>query len=141
MWLAWILNIDTLKSILGDASSMKVNTAASLLAAGLALALLALRGNRDMRLRNVAAAVLAILIVVAGALTLGEYLCGCDLKIDQALFRQASPQGPYPGRMSPSTSLCFVFAGLALLSIALRFPRAGVTPRSALSPPRSLFLA
>ena len=56
------------------------------------------------------------LVLLLGVLTLGEYLSGIDLGIDQ-LFMQhfIAMATAHPGRMSLNTALCFTLLGLLLL--------------------------
>jgi hypothetical protein len=95
---------------------MKPNTAASLLLCGVLLALLS-RAQISQGLWRLAA-IVALVVVGVGALTLMEYLFGWDLRIDQAVFREGIT--PYPGRMSPSIALSLVLAGTALFTGSLR---------------------
>jgi PAS domain S-box-containing protein len=97
---------------------MAVNTATGMLLSGLTLALLA-KQNTSRTVRQLAG-VLALLIAAVGTLTLAEHLFGRNLGIDQLLFRRGGDADQDPARMSPSTALCFFFAGLALFSASLR---------------------
>ena len=54
--------------------------------------------------------------VVAGILTLAQYLFGVDLRIDQFFSAdRLAERMPYPGRMAPNAALAFILSGLALL--------------------------
>jgi methyl-accepting chemotaxis protein len=66
--------------------------------------------------RGRAALVCGVVIVVFGSLNLIQYLSGVELGIDE-LFMEAYDrvQTAHPGRMAPSTGICFVLAGVALL--------------------------
>ncbi|MFZ0635818.1 MAG: CHASE3 domain-containing protein, partial [Candidatus Acidiferrales bacterium] len=99
---------------------MKANNAAAMLLSGAALVLLS-RRKTSKRIRLLVTA-LALAVIAVGALTLMEYFFGWQLGIDQGLFREAAGAvaTPYPGRMSPSSALCFVFAGTALFVASLR---------------------
>ena len=88
---------------------MKFNTAGGLTLAGAALWW---RQRPALRLG------LATLVTLFGALTLGEYVSGHDWGIDQFLFREVPtpPMAAYTlGRMAPSTALCFLLCGVALM--------------------------
>lgn len=118
----WIFGVEALKSVLPGAASMKANTAAAMLAEGLALALVA-SGFRNCR--GVAIA-LAGAAAALGAFTLLEFVLGISFGIDEALARDVGRGGlPYlPGRMAPTTALNFVLLGIAV-------PLAGSTSRIA----------
>ena len=115
-----ILDIGPLKRVLPWLAAMKFNTAF-----GLALAGAALWWRRRVPLRPALGAVVALI----GALSLVEYLAGLDLGIDQLLIRDvvASPEAAFPpGRMAPSTALCLLLFGVALLGIGGARSRAGL---------------
>jgi PAS domain S-box-containing protein len=119
--LGWAFGVAALKSIFPGLATMKANTAAAILLCGVSLALLS-RKKASKRIRRWVAT-LALLVIAVGAITLAEYLFGWEFRIDQALFRElaVSVAIPNPGRMSPSTALCFVFAGTALFVASLRY--------------------
>lgn len=116
----WVLNLVTHKSVFPGLVSMKANTAIGLLLCGASLVLLS-RKSVETPVRYLAAAA-AFVAVSLAALTLGEYLIGWDLDIDNALFpdKPLAVETSHPRRMSPATALCFVFAGAALLTASLR---------------------
>ncbi|MGB9405166.1 MAG: CHASE3 domain-containing protein [Candidatus Acidiferrales bacterium] len=118
--LGWAFNVPALKGVFPGLATMKANNAAAMLLSGAALALLS-RRKTSKRIRLLVTA-LALAVIAVGALTLMEYFFGWQLGIDQALFREAAGAVaiPYPGRMSPSSALCFVFAGTALFVASLR---------------------
>jgi len=118
--IGWRLNIAALKSVLPGLVSMKPNTALGLLLSGASLTLLA-SSIVKKHTRYLAAAV-TFVIVLLGAVTLGEYVLDWDLGIDNAMFPESAQAigTSHPGRMSPATALCFVFAGVALLIASLR---------------------
>lgn len=111
----WVLEFLALKSVFPGLSSMKVNTGVALMLCGGALAVLCL--EKSAKWPRMVVGILAGLVALVGALTLGEYLFGWELGIDQALWRipEAEVAGANAGRMSPSSALSFVFAGAALL--------------------------
>src|ERR1035438_5567929 len=80
----WMLDITALKSIFPGLVSMKVNTALGLLLCGGALALLA-REKVAIPIRFLTA-VMAVVVITLGTLTLGEYLFGWQRGIDQLLL-------------------------------------------------------
>jgi len=129
----WILDIAPLKSVFSGLVTMMANTALAFILAGVSLWLLqpdpshsALRIPQSLiddpqstirhRRRRLAQG-LACIVALLGLLTLGEYLYGWDLGIDEMLFR-ATPGTvgtSSPGRMAHSSALNFLMLGLALL--------------------------
>jgi PAS domain S-box-containing protein len=108
----WIFNIPLLKSVLPGAVEMKANTAVGLVLAGCALFILA---DRPSPLLQRLAQALALAVGALGLATLGEYLFGWQLGIDELLFRDTA--GAYNvarGRMSPYSAVAFASIGLAL---------------------------
>ena len=106
----WALGLDALTRVLPGLAAMKVNTALGLVALGAGLRL---RARRRLSFALGASA------AVVGLMTLGEYLGGVDLGIDQVLARDViTPQEATfpPGRMAPPTALCFLLFGVGLLA-------------------------
>ena len=113
----WWLDIPALKSVLAGHVSMKPNTALCFVLAGAALALLSNTPVSSLRLR--AGQLAAMLVILISGLTLYEYLFDWQPGIDEALF-QDDPNAfetVIPGRMAPSTTVCFLLLGLALVWI------------------------
>jgi signal transduction histidine kinase/CheY-like chemotaxis protein len=112
----WASGIQQLTVLFPGFISMRPNTALTLVACGLAVALTAPRGagagaRRVSRALGAAAAALA-------ALTLAEYLSGRALSVDQLLV--AVPPGAgevYPGRIPLLHTLATLLLGLALVSL------------------------
>ena len=114
----WALGISFFKSLSPNLASMKANTALAFVLAGAALWLLQPGSEGAARARRRAwALVLAALVTLIGALTLGEYLPGWNLGIDQLLFKDdPGAIGVFsPGRMAPNTAISLVLVGCALL--------------------------
>jgi PAS domain S-box-containing protein len=112
----WMLDSTALKSVFPGWVTMKANTAVGMLLCGGALALLA-RAAITKPIRR-SAAMVAVVVIALGMLTLGEYFFGWDLGIDQGVLGEAvNPLGTsHPGRMSPATAFCFLLAGCSLLT-------------------------
>src|ERR1700744_3576935 len=120
----WVFAMPALRSLITGAVEMKLNTALAFLLAGASLHLL-LR-PRSMVARRTAIA-LACAAAAIGAATLGEYVFGWQLGIDQFLIPDnANAYNPLPGRMSPVSAVAFVITGIALTSLA-RAALRGVT--------------
>jgi len=105
----WLLEIDPLKRVLPGLVAMKFNTALGLLLAGAGL---------WWRGRPAPRTALGTVVAVLGALSLGEHAAGLDVGIDQLFVRDlaGSSEAAYvPGLMAPSSALCFLLLGLALM--------------------------
>jgi diguanylate cyclase (GGDEF)-like protein/PAS domain S-box-containing protein len=128
----WAFHIEFLKSLLPGLLVMKVNTALGLALSGASLWLLL--PDESGAQRRLVARFLALLVTLIGAATLGEYLFGLDLWIDQLLFHEpAGAVATYsPGRMSATASMAFLAIGLALLLLD-RKTRRGHRPAQVLS--------
>jgi PAS domain S-box-containing protein len=115
--LGWLSDVSLLKTLLPGFVNMKANTALAFVLAGAALLLLWPPAVPQAQAR--VGRVLALLVTLIGALTLGQYLFGWQLGIDELLFRDldAAPWTTAPGRMASSTGLAFLLLGLALLGI------------------------
>ncbi len=118
----WAFDLPLLKSVLPGAVEMVANTAVGLVLAGCALFVLGDRPSPP--LRRLAQA-LALAVAALGLATLGEYLFGWRLGIDELLFRYtAGAFNVNPGRMSPYSAVAFASIGLGL----------AVLPRPSLRP-------
>jgi len=125
----WALNAEVLKSVLPGTVTMKANTALAFVLSGSALWTLASAGAGTWAGRVARACAGAAALI--GLLTLGEYVLGWNLGIDQLIFRE--PAGAIgtvaPGRMAPATALNFVLAGSSLLLVGALSRRVRATAR------------
>jgi PAS domain S-box-containing protein len=128
----WLLHNEALKTIIpGSDFPIKPNIATGMLLCGTALSLLS-RKTLTKPIRICTAAI-AITVITLSALTVGEFLLGLDLGIEQWLIGDvpAALGIPHPGRMSPITALCFALVGVALFTASqliqkrLRLPLVG----------------
>src|SRR5947199_4404286 len=105
LW-GWLFDIELLKRVHPAWTTMKANSAFCFICAGFSLWLLNLRPVTGLKLRLAQACALAVTVV--GLLTMGEYLFGRDLGIDQLLIRghPASAQAPPLVRMGVEPALC-----------------------------------
>jgi PAS domain S-box-containing protein len=116
----WAIGFEPFKRVLHSFAAMKFNTALCFVVAGAALGC-----RKRLRFRLGLAAAVAL----CGALSLVENLAGLDLGIDQLFVREivASPEAAFsPGRMAPSTALCFLLFGIALIGAGGELPRPGL---------------
>ena len=118
----WTFDVSALKSMLPGQVEMKVNTACSFILIGLSLGLLSRCGAGNqfptMRMARLCASVVALVALV----TLGEWMFGWDLALDDFLFREsaAATATTHPGRMAPMTAVNFMLVGSALLLLTWR---------------------
>jgi signal transduction histidine kinase len=113
--LGWLLTIDVFIRIAPTWPSMKPNAAIATLLAGISIWLLRPQPQpRELRLLG---RVCAIGVAVIGVLTLGEYVLGWNLGIDELLFREGAGAigTSSPGRMGANATIVLTLDGLALL--------------------------
>jgi PAS domain S-box-containing protein len=109
----WVLAASFLKGQFPGLVQMKANTAIGLLGLGIAVLLTT---SRPSPTRRRAARLLASLAIVIGALTLGGYLLGRNLGLDQLIFQDVSVVPTvHPGRSALQTGITFILLGSALL--------------------------
>ena len=114
--LGWVLDVAILKTFVPGFVSMKGNTAACFVLAGIALGF-----PRGGRARGISEAFSGIIVSIA-AVTIAEYLTAANLGIDEFLFvdRASVELGLPPGRMAFATAVAFGLTGLALILVARR---------------------
>jgi diguanylate cyclase (GGDEF)-like protein len=113
----WGLDVAAVRSIFPGAVGMKFQTAVGL-GAG-AGALLLLGGEAPGRGRALGL-VLAGVPVLLGTVVLCEYVFGIRLGTDELLFVDHAGRArgiAYPGRLAPTTAVCFVLLSAALLTL------------------------
>jgi len=112
----WVFDSPALRSVIPGAVEMKANTAVGLLIASSALFLL----SHPPSLRQYQAViVLGIVVGALGLATLGEYLFGWHLGIDELLFFDTGKAyNVIPGRMSPYSAVGFIAIGVAILALS-----------------------
>lgn len=111
--LGWLWDLQLLKSIQPDWSTMKPTTAVGFVLAGMALQVVQSSGVGQKWLGRG----LSLALITLGLLTLTQYLLGSNLEIDPRMLREATGAivTPSPGLMSPVTAFNFLFTGLAML--------------------------
>jgi PAS domain S-box-containing protein len=110
----WVFHIAIFTSVIPGHVTMKVNTALYQVLASISLWLL-IPGSTKSR-ANVSR-ILAVLLLLFAATTLGEYLFHVNLGIDQLWVhdRMSSFGTTWPGRPAPTTALAYIAVALALL--------------------------
>lgn len=112
----WMGDIEILKSVLPHLVAMKANTALTIMLSGISLWILGVDMAKSWK--SVLPAALAIAIFLVGSLSILEYVLKKDFGIDQLLFTESTGalETSFPGRMAPTTALCFVLTALAILA-------------------------
>lgn len=120
---SWLAGVPAFQDFWPGGVTLKANAAIGFFLAGLSLWLQSSRGFLPDRKRPAwaAAQVCALMILLLGLATLGEY-AGWSFDVDQLFFRAAEdvPLTSHPGRMSPNGATCFVMLGAALLLLDVR---------------------
>lgn len=118
--IGWAFDIAAFKSLVPGYVTMKPNTAIGFVLSGVALWLLqneqrALSGHVTKGI--LVSRICAVLVLSLGLLTLGEYMFGVTLGLDQWIFAESTGavETLHPGRMSSITAFNFVMVGLGLL--------------------------
>ena len=116
--IGWQFDITILKTFGFGGVSMKANTAAAFILAGLALIFL----KRQNHFANILVRFLALVIMLVGILSLCQHFFGWDFGLDEFLFRETAQTlgTSHPGLMAPNTALNFLFIGLAFLFITFQ---------------------
>ncbi len=122
----WLLGFRFAASVMPDFTTMKPNTAACLVLAGLSLWLLRLRSNQGVAFNPAHrrfAQICAMLVAILGLLTLGEHLLNLNLGIDQMLLRDTLTDSRVPpGRMSIPAAFGLFTLGSSLLFLGTKGP-------------------
>jgi diguanylate cyclase (GGDEF)-like protein len=112
---AWAFQWAELNSIFPGLVAVSVNMALLLVFAGSSLGLL-LPGTAGTPTRNFAR-FLALMVMMAGAVTRMEYFFNVHTGIERFLFKEPAGMvaAAYPGRMSPTSATAFLTLGMALV--------------------------
>jgi diguanylate cyclase (GGDEF)-like protein len=118
----WATDLAAVQSLVHGWPTMKANTAASFLLAGISILLWQLHADASIgnaKSLERAALACAMAVTLIALVTWSEYRFQWDAGLDQLLFRvpMASDLAT-PGRMSEATAVGFFLAGLALLMFA-----------------------
>jgi signal transduction histidine kinase len=113
--LGWALDLAILKTFYFGAGDMKADAALALALSALSLWLLT--GDSDVRLRLVARACAAVVVLIS-VLTLAEHLLGRDLGIHQIWQTAFNDPAAGGGRMDPATAVVILLLGAELSLLA-----------------------
>ncbi len=109
----WFFEVEVLKSVVPGYISMKANTAIAILAFSLVAVLTILDLEKKIKSKIPVVGLLLFAASIA-ALTLGEYLSGVNLGIDEFLFRDLEGIGKQypPGRLAPISARRLILAAI-----------------------------
>ncbi|MDQ6963923.1 MAG: hypothetical protein Q9M13_03260 [Mariprofundales bacterium] len=110
--MGWLVDHAALAAWLPGIAAMTFNTALCFLLLALSLLMVARERYRVM------VQLLALSVALFAALSLTEDLFGVALGIDNLLFDASEWGGVHPGRMSPSTSVCFLLAAVVVVALS-----------------------
>jgi PAS domain S-box-containing protein len=111
VWLGWIFNIESLKSVIPGITAMNPVTAVCFL--GLGSGLYLVRDETSLASNKIIGRVLGVLVFLVGAVMLLKYLAGLDIGLDRIFFAEKLGTN----RLAPNTAVNLVLAGLGLACI------------------------
>ena len=116
--IGWQVDSYALKTFGLGSVSMKANTAACFLLAGLALVVM----QRPKRFSNRIVSFHALVIMLVGTLSLFHHFFGLDIGLEELLYHEPSLTSgtSHPGLMAPNTALNFLLIGIALFLFTLK---------------------
>ncbi|WP_178381563.1 putative bifunctional diguanylate cyclase/phosphodiesterase [[Phormidium ambiguum] IAM M-71] len=98
---------------------MKANTAIALILGAISLWLLPKKTEKSLNKRKLFWVInlLSFLVFLIGSLTLIQYICNVDLRIDQLIFSEIKHQDipGIPGRMAPNSALALILLGGSII--------------------------
>lgn len=112
--IGWVVDNSLLKSLLKNSVEMKSNTAVGFVLSAIALFILS---QRNIKAASHVGQFFALLTMALGIATLGEFIYGWSLGIDELLFVDKHDLYRLPGRMSIFSACGFCIAGLALYTL------------------------
>lgn len=116
---SWWLGLSPLYELHPSWIVMKANTALAFFLIGLSLYLRTGSHSPPAACpKNVISRACAASVFLLGSLSFFQYLSGFDLGLDQFLAQElpGMPATSHPGRMAPTTALCFTLAAIPLLA-------------------------
>jgi signal transduction histidine kinase len=114
----WIIKYYPLVQIMPDWAPMQFNTAFGFFLSALCIIFHVTKAPRSMRF------IVAGLLFLLGALSLGQYILDANFGIDQLFYEhEIKTKTSHIGRMAPNTALAFTFSGLGFLLFFILKPR------------------
>jgi PAS domain S-box-containing protein len=114
--IGWKFSIEQLKNFGLGSVNMKPFTGLCFAITGLSLSLLYLKNKLTILLSRV----FASLIIIAGLLSILEFIIHINFGIEDIIFRSYTSPHPFPGMLSFNTSFCILLAGVFLLFLSTR---------------------
>jgi diguanylate cyclase (GGDEF)-like protein len=117
--IGWLGNVTVVKEMVPGTVAMKASTSLMFVLCGAALVLIPGGGAR--RRFGQACAAFSLLLALA---FLSEYVLGWNLGIDEFPFRDTAGHAAriaFPGRLAPTTAVCFVLVSVSLLLLRMRW--------------------
>lgn len=113
--IGWFIKNDFLRTLITGQVSMKFNAALCFVLSSIVL-LINCFGDKN-RKKQIVSVSLSVIIVLIGLLTLAEFMFGLNIGIDEFFVKdeRITAAGYFAGRMSPLTSINFIFIGTGLL--------------------------
>lgn len=113
----WVLDISILKSVSPSWVSMKANTALCFFLSAISIFFINRNNGKDKPFSKlILLAVSSGLIILIGFTSFSEYLLNFNAGIDELFFKDGNLIGTsHPGRMAPSTAICFMLFGFSFL--------------------------
>jgi len=114
----WAADVNAIKTFSSESVTMKANTALGIAMCGVSLSLLT--WEELPKTTRIGISLLGLMVIILGAVSLGEEIFDWKAGIDQLFSRDFSVAAGSlnPGRMSPATSFLFVVAGSAIIVAA-----------------------
>ena len=115
----WLLQIPILMTWGPGLVAMKFNTAIAFMIAAISMALLQ---REQVNFFYVVGKILAAIVAIIGLATLGQFIFGTNLGIDNLFITEQAIENnnPFPSRMSPLSAICLSFLGCSLLLLDAR---------------------
>lgn len=118
----WFFDVAILKGLRPGLETMKANTALGFILSGVSLLLQADPSKEPSLRPRRSGLLLAGLTTLLGVITLAEYGLDWNPGLDELLIRDPAAT-VFPGRMAPTTALCFTLLGVGLCAAGLRLRR------------------
>ena len=110
----WLSNSSALVQILPTFAPMQFNTAFCLLASGISLVMLSQE-------RAMVSFWIACVVLLIASATMSQYIFNTDIGLDNLIIdHYITTNTSHPGRMAPTTALCFILFGLTAIFESLR---------------------
>lgn len=112
----WLFRIEHFQIVIDELTKMKFNTALCFLLLGISLLLMTFEGKYKPLYSSVLS---SIILLLFAAITLSEDIFNVNPGFDEFFVKDTSfiSGNVFPGRMAPSTAVCFILMAFSLLNI------------------------